>query len=108
MFQKLVMHITSMQSLNNPLNGMNYLPWPQIWASLLHRYTQSLRAIGENDKTNEMLKKFLTFRWWWSRRSFLKDVNYLDAIKNNSGRYTVENAGINSQYSDYENGGNFK
>jgi hypothetical protein len=35
------------------------------------------------------------------RRSFLKDVNYLDAIKNNSGRYTVENAGINSQYSDY-------
>jgi hypothetical protein len=26
MFQKLVMHITSMQSLNNPLNGMNYLP----------------------------------------------------------------------------------
>jgi hypothetical protein len=25
---------------------------------LLHRYTQSLRAIGENDKTNEMLKKF--------------------------------------------------
>jgi hypothetical protein len=33
------------------------------------------------------------------RRSFLKD-NYLDAIKNNSGRYTVENAGINSQYSD--------
>jgi hypothetical protein len=36
------------------------------------------------------------------RRSFLKDVNYLDAIKNNSGRYTVENAGINSQYSDTE------
>jgi hypothetical protein len=26
MFQKQVMHITSMQSLNNPLNGMNYLP----------------------------------------------------------------------------------
>jgi outer membrane protein OmpA-like peptidoglycan-associated protein/tetratricopeptide (TPR) repeat protein len=67
-----------------------------------YRYTQSLRAIGENDKANEMLKKFHQLSGDDSRGDlFLKDVNYLDAIKNNSGRYTVENAGINSQYSDY-------
>lgn len=28
-------------------------------------------------------------------------MNYLDQIKANSGRYQIENAGINSQYSDY-------
>ncbi|SDX90569.1 OmpA family protein [Flavobacterium degerlachei] len=67
-----------------------------------YRYAQSLRAIGENDKANEMLKKFTKLSDDDSRGDlFIKNVNYLDAIKNNSGRYTVENAGINSQYSDY-------
>jgi hypothetical protein len=48
-----------MQNLNNPL-----MVWWIIchdfryWTVYYYRYTQSLRAIGENDKTNEMLKKF--------------------------------------------------
>jgi outer membrane protein OmpA-like peptidoglycan-associated protein/tetratricopeptide (TPR) repeat protein len=66
------------------------------------RYAQSLRAIGENDKADEMLKKFSALSGDDSRGDlFLNNVNYLDAIKNNSGRYTIENAGINSKYSDY-------
>jgi outer membrane protein OmpA-like peptidoglycan-associated protein len=66
------------------------------------RYSQSLRAIDENNKADEMLKKFSTLSGDDSRGDlFLNNVNYLDAIKNNSGRYTVENAGINSKYSDY-------
>ncbi|MGO4819758.1 OmpA family protein [Flavobacterium sp. W22_SRS_FP1] len=66
------------------------------------RYSQSLKVIGENDKANEMLKKFSELSADDSRGDlFLSNVNYLDAIKNNSGRYTVENAGINSKYSDY-------
>ncbi len=28
-------------------------------------------------------------------------MDYLAEIKKNSGRYTIENAGINSEYSDY-------
>ena len=32
---------------------------------------------------------------------YMKNVNYLDAIKANSGRYKIEDAGINSEYSDY-------
>ncbi|MFV8376007.1 OmpA family protein, partial [Flavobacterium sp. GSP11] len=32
---------------------------------------------------------------------FKKNTNYLEAIKANSGRYQVEDAGINSKYSDY-------
>lgn len=67
-----------------------------------YRYAQSLRSIGENKKANEMLEKFNQLSGNDSRGGlFLKNVNYLEAIKNNSGRYKVEDAGINSQYSDY-------
>lgn len=67
-----------------------------------YRYAQSLRSIGENNKADEMIKKFNQLSDNDSRGAlFLTNVNYLDAIKNNSGRYTVENPGINSKYSDY-------
>jgi outer membrane protein OmpA-like peptidoglycan-associated protein len=74
----------------------------EVQAVYYFRYSQSLRAIGENNKADEMLKKFSALSGDDSRGDlFLNNVNYLDAIKNNSGRYTVENAGINSKYSDY-------
>lgn len=71
-------------------------------AEYFYRYAQSLKSIGENEKANEMLQKF-------SQKSandyrgilFEKNKNYLDIIKANSGRYTIEDAGINSKYSDY-------
>ncbi len=67
-----------------------------------YRYSQSLRAIKQNDKANEMMKKFNQFAGDDKRAElFEKNMNYLDAIKANSGRYDVEDAGINSQYSDY-------
>lgn len=67
-----------------------------------YRYAQSLKAIGENEKANEMLKNFIQLSGDDSRADlFLKNVNYLETIKANSGRYKVEDAGINSQYSDY-------
>ena len=67
-----------------------------------YRYASSLRAIGENEKANEMMKKFNQSSGNDSRaKLFEKNMNYLEAIKENSGRYEVEDAGINSQYSDY-------
>tara|TARA_R110000868_G_scaffold153556_1_gene379032 strand:+ start:1616 stop:3553 length:1938 start_codon:yes stop_codon:yes gene_type:complete len=67
-----------------------------------YRYSQSLRSIGENDKANEILEKFNRISGNDSRgKLFVNNENYLDAIKANSGRYKVEDAGINSQYSDY-------
>ena len=60
------------------------------------RYSQSLQSIGENQKAKEMQQLF--------RQKIGitdKSMNYLDQIKANSGRYQIENAGINSQYSDY-------
>ncbi|KDN53801.1 OmpA family protein [Flavobacterium seoulense] len=66
------------------------------------RYAQSLRSIGENDKANEMMNKFNQLSDNDNRgQLFKKNQNYLDAIKENSGRFKIENAGINSKYSDY-------
>ena len=60
------------------------------------RYSQSLKSIGENKKADEMLQLFHQKIGITS-----KSMNYLDQIKANSGRYQIENAGINSPYSDY-------
>ena len=66
------------------------------------RYAQSLQSIGENDKAMEFLTLFNQKSGNDSRgKLYMKDVNYLDAIKANSGRYKIEDAGINSEYSDY-------
>lgn len=66
------------------------------------RYAQSLRSIGENNKANEIMNKFTELSNNDNRgQLFKKNQNYLDAIKENSGRYKIENAGINSKYSDY-------
>ncbi|TDE05729.1 OmpA family protein [Flavobacterium sandaracinum] len=66
------------------------------------RYAQSLRSIGQNDKANELVQLFNQKSGNDSRgRLFMKNMNYLDAIKANSGRYKIEDAGINSIYSDY-------
>ncbi|MDI5896078.1 OmpA family protein [Flavobacterium algoritolerans] len=67
-----------------------------------YRYAQSLRAIEQNDKANEMMELFNQKSSNDTRgKLFKKNTNYLEAIKANSGRYTVEDAGINSMYSDY-------
>lgn len=66
--------------------------------SVMH---QSLQSIGENDKAMEFLTLFNQKSGNDSRGKLYEDVNYLDAIKANSGRYKIEDAGINSEYSDY-------
>ena len=66
------------------------------------RYAQSLKAIGNYKKADEMMEAFYKKNAADSRASlFENQKDYLARIKENSGRYTVENAGINSKYSDY-------
>jgi tetratricopeptide (TPR) repeat protein len=66
------------------------------------RYSQSLKSIGENDKANDLMEKFHQKAGDDIRaKLFDENKNYLDKIKENSGRYNVEDAGINSKYSDY-------
>ena len=67
-----------------------------------YRYAQSLKSTGEIDKANKLLGEFNAKNKTDNRgKLYEENVNYLDQIKANSGRYDIENAGINSKYSDY-------
>ncbi|OXG00533.1 WD40 repeat protein [Flavobacterium araucananum] len=67
-----------------------------------YRYAQSLKSIGQTDKANKLLVAFHTkFKNDNRGKLYIDDLNYLDEIKANSGRYKIEDAGINSKYSDY-------
>ena len=67
-----------------------------------YRYSQSLKAIKDYKKADEMLVKFNQKSGNDLRAKLaVSQKDYLAEIKKNSGRYTIENAGINSKYSDY-------
>ncbi len=75
---------------------------PNQQPEYLYRYAQSLKAVGQTDKANQMMEQFNQKAGNDNRASLYgKNKNYLDVIKANSGRYTIEDAGINSKYSDY-------
>ena len=67
-----------------------------------YRYAQSLKGIKEYSKADSILAKFNELKGTDIRAKLAKlQVNYLEQIKKNSGRYEFENAGINSKYSDF-------
>lgn len=67
-----------------------------------YRYSQSLKAVKDYKKADEMLAKFNQKSGNDLRAKLANSQkDYLAQIKKNSGRYTIENAGINSEYSDY-------
>lgn len=67
-----------------------------------YRYAQCLKSIGEYDKADKMMSEFNKKSGNDARaKLFNKNKNYLEVIKANSGRYTIEDAGINSEFSDY-------
>lgn len=67
-----------------------------------YRYSQTLKSVGEYDKSAQMMAKFIEKNATDERGQLYKeDKNYLDEIRKNSGRYAIENAGINSEGQDY-------
>ena len=71
-------------------------------AEYFYRYAQTLKASGEYAKADEMLLKFSEKSGADSRAKLFKtNRNYLSEIKANSGRYKIEDAGINTKYSEY-------
>ncbi|MGQ7947505.1 OmpA family protein [Flavobacterium sp. WC2509] len=67
-----------------------------------YRYAYCLRSIGQDDKANEMLSIYNQKTGYTGKGEYYsKQVNYLDKIKANSGRYKIKDAGINTKYSDY-------
>lgn len=79
-----------------------YTSNPEQEAEFYYRYSQSLRGIKEYKKADEMMVKFNAKSGNDSRAAlFNQNKDYLAEIKRNSGRFKLENAGINSKYSDY-------
>ncbi|MES2241010.1 MAG: OmpA family protein [Bacteroidota bacterium] len=67
-----------------------------------YRYAQSLKSIKEYAKADEMMAKFNKENGNDLRAKLASTQrDYLAVIKKNSGRYSIDNAGINSKYSDY-------
>ena len=66
------------------------------------RYAQTLKSVGDYKKADQMMTLFNQKNQLDSRGKLAKtQSDYLAEIKKNSGRFTIENAGINSEYSDY-------
>lgn len=67
-----------------------------------YRYSQTLKSVGNYAKADEMLAAFIAKNKADERGIlYAEKKDYLQEIKNNSGRYSIENAGINSGESDY-------
>ena len=82
--------------------GELYATNPEQEPEFYYRYSQSLRATKDYAKADEMMNKFNAKSGNDARAQlFDKNRDYLAEIKKNSGRYKLENAGINSKYSDY-------
>lgn len=73
-----------------------------IDAELYYRYAQSLKSIGDNEKSNLYLEKFSTINPNDTRSLYFKEnKNYLKEIEDNSGRYNVETTSVNTNKSDF-------
>ncbi|MBP8156892.1 MAG: OmpA family protein [Flavobacterium sp.] len=79
-----------------------YATNPDQEPEFYYRYAQALRAVKDYPKADAMMAKFNEKSGNTLRgEKFAKSKDYLAIIKKNSGRYKIENAGINSKYSDY-------
>lgn len=80
------------------LFAMNQEQEPEYY----YRYSQCLKATGDYSKADKMLQQFNSKSGNDQRaKLYQSHKNYLEEIKANSGRYTIADAGINSEYSDY-------
>lgn len=67
-----------------------------------YRFSQALKAAGHYEKANAMLDVFNSKSSNDLRaKLYSKQKDYLQVIEENSGRYSTENAGINSEFQDY-------
>ncbi|NHM08381.1 OmpA family protein, partial [Flavobacterium sp. CYK-4] len=75
---------------------------PEAQPEIYFRYAQTLKSIGDYKKADEVMKQFDKVAADDMRaKNFKSKEDYMAEIKANSGRYNIEDAGINSEYSDY-------
>src|SRR6478609_1670437 len=77
--------------------GELYSLTPNLTPENYYRYAQSLKAIKQYDKADQIMAKFSQVNANDRRGKLAVDQkDYLAMIKKNSGRYIIENIGINS------------
>jgi len=82
--------------------GELYAANPNLTSENFYRYAQSLKAIKDYEKADQMMAKFTQMNANDRRGKLAGDQkDYLVLIKKNSGRYIIENLGINTEYSDF-------
>ena len=81
---------------------MELSPLPEVEPEYYYRYAQCLKAAKEYKQADEMIAAFNKKSGNDDRAKLaLAQKDYLTTIMRNSGKYAIEDAGINSQYSDY-------
>lgn len=74
----------------------------QVTAEYYFRYAQTLKSLGDYEEADVMMSKFSEATANDNRaKVFKKEKDYLDDIKKNSGRYSIETFTHNSNYSDF-------
>ncbi|RYZ76183.1 MAG: flagellar motor protein MotB, partial [Proteobacteria bacterium] len=75
---------------------------PDTEPEYYYRYAQTLKALKQYDKANQMMDAFNAKSANDGRAKLYSDAkDYLVQIEKNSGRYKIEDAGVNSSTSDY-------
>ena len=104
MFQKLgdsyyfIANLEKAEKWYTELFDMN----PNQEVEYLYRYSQTLKAVKNYKKADMILEKFIAKSADDQRAIlFANQRDYLQNIKENSGRYEISDAGVNSVYSDY-------
>lgn len=68
----------------------------------MYRYAQTLKSLGKYEASDSWMNKFKEARANDQRAvQFSKNLDYLERIEANSGRYEIQNLGINSAVSDF-------
>ena len=76
--------------------------YPNQTPEYYFKYATALKSEGKYEQSDRMMQEFNKRNAQDSRANlFVNQPDYLQEIKNNSGRYTLDNAGINSENSDY-------
>ena len=70
------------------------------------RYSQSLKAVKAYKEADKMMEKFYALTNDYRGELYVKNKLYLVGINNSLDKFTITDAGINSEFSDY--GGYFK
>ncbi len=80
-----------------PHKDLNKIP-----SEYYYRYAQTLKTVGDYNKSNNIMNKFAELEANDSRTLlFEKNKNYKETIEARAGRFELTNLKINSAYSDY-------